>query len=107
MTPQHTAQYGQFERVSVVFEVFRARAWATKGWTSSPSATALAPAIEQIKSLRETCIVLPQQNPRGMRIIGSKISNKFRKTEPVKNASALNLFPKPHLLKRPDFPDWG
>src|SRR6476660_9862185 len=59
MTPQHTAQYGQFERVSIVFEVFRVRAWATRGWTSSPSATAPAPVIEHIKSLRETCILLP------------------------------------------------
>src|SRR5260370_7682220 len=64
ITPQHTAQYGQFERVSIVFEVFRVRAWATRGWTSNPSATAPAPAIvEHIKSLRETCILLPQQNP--------------------------------------------
>src|SRR5258706_14502912 len=60
MTPQHTAQYGQFERVSIVFEVFRVRAWATTGRMSRPSATTPAPAIERIKFLREICMLPPQ-----------------------------------------------
>ena len=60
ITPQHTAHYGQFERVSIVFEVFRVRAWATTGWTSSPSATAPDPATAWIKFRRKTCMLLRQ-----------------------------------------------
>src|SRR5215472_4362676 len=57
ITPQQTAQYGQFDRVSVVFEVFKERAWATRGRISSPSAIApLPPAIKRMKSRRDACI---------------------------------------------------